>query len=613
MKKLLAFSFILLYVWGGITFAQEIASFKAHTKSYGILDAVFSPNGKNILTSGRDGTAQWWDLAGKNLQTFKTTAETVHSIAVSPDGKSAILGTSDSQIQVWDIASATMKKEWKCKNIPYHLIFSPNGKYLLAVGNYNMIELWENGTWKSLLSLQGRGIQCQEAGFSPDSKSIVTGCGTKLHYWEIPSGKVISTFDDLEFEPANVPKPSGINKALFSKDGKLVLTIYDGDYNAYTGNPRIELWDLTGKRIQKFEKITGGVSAVLSPDQQYVLAGASHYAFKGFDQSNGMINLWNVSEGKLLALVPAHENGIQKITFSPDGKTLMTIGEKDREVKLWDAEKLLATRNQNENKSLNNPTNNSSDNNTEFSMDDFESFVKSANPKYYALIISVQDYQDKAIKDLTNPEKDAEKLSFILQKNYTFDTAETMILKNPKRADIINALDKLSQIITEKDNLLIFYAGHGYWDEKLEQGYWLPSDAQKDYRANWLANSELANYIRGIRTKHTLLVTDACFGGSIFEATRSAFDNAPAHIRNLYERNSRKAMTSGAKEEVPDKSVFTEYLLDALETNEKAFYTASELFNYVLEPVSSNTRNAPQFGIIQNTKHEGGDFIFIKR
>jgi hypothetical protein len=109
------------------------------------------------------------------------------------------------------------------------------------------------------------------------------------------------------------------------------------------------------------------------------------------------------------------------------------------------------------------------------------------------------------------------------------------------------------------------------------------------------------------------LVTDACFGGSIFEATRSAFDNAPSHIRNLYERNSRKAMTSGAKEEVPDKSVFTEYLLDALETNEKDFYTASELFNYVLEPVSSNTRNAPQFGIIQNTKHEGGDFIFIKR
>jgi hypothetical protein len=72
-------------------------------------------------------------------------------------------------------------------------------------------------------------------------------------------------------------------------------------------------------------------------------------------------------------------------------------------------------------------------------------------------------------------------------------------------------------------------------------------------------------------------------------------------------------MTSGMKEEVPDKSVFLEYLVKGLEENKKKYLTAGELFNFIIEPVLSNTKNAPQYGVIRNTKHEGGDFIFVKK
>ena len=76
---------------------------------------------------------------------------------------------------------------------------------------------------------------------------------------------------------------------------------------------------------------------------------------------------------------------------------------------------------------------------------------------------------------------------------------------------------------------------------------------------------------------------------------------------------SRKAMTSGTLEEVPDRSVFLEFLLKRLQVNEKKYLSASELFSSFREAVLNNSPNIPQYGVIQDTGDEGGDFIFVKR
>jgi hypothetical protein len=76
---------------------------------------------------------------------------------------------------------------------------------------------------------------------------------------------------------------------------------------------------------------------------------------------------------------------------------------------------------------------------------------------------------------------------------------------------------------------------------------------------------------------------------------------------------SRKAMTSGTLEEVPDKSVFIEYLMKRLHENEKKYLPAAELFGSLREAVLNNSPNIPQYGVIQDTGDEGGEFIFLKR
>jgi hypothetical protein len=232
--------------------------------------------------------------------------------------------------------------------------------------------------------------------------------------------------------------------------------------------------------------------------------------------------------------------------------------------------------------------------------------------EYYGLIIGIDEYKDPDLVDLDNPVTDATLLYSTLIGNYVFDPENVTLLKDPTRADIIKKLDELSYQLTKNDNLLIFYAGHGYWDSEKETGFWLPADAERYSSVNWIRNSTIQDFVDEINTNHTLLISDACFAGSIFKS-RGAFQDASMGVNRLYSLTSRKAMTSGTLKEVPDRSVFLEYFLKRLLENEKKYISASELFYSFREAILNNSPNTPQYGVIQNTGDEGGDFIFIQR
>lgn len=234
--------------------------------------------------------------------------------------------------------------------------------------------------------------------------------------------------------------------------------------------------------------------------------------------------------------------------------------------------------------------------------------------RYFALIVGVKDYPDSSITSLDYPLQDSQRVYDMLTKTYNFDPANVTYLRNPEQYRIIEALDQLANRIGESDNLLIFYAGHGYWDDKMKQGYWLPSDARKSSRAKWLSNSTIRDYINAIKSRHTLLVADACFSGGIFK-TRTAFENAPKALQELAKLPSRKAMTSGTMKEVPDKSVFVDYLLKRLKDNVDPYVSSEQLFSSMRQAVINNSPNGqiPQFGEIRETGDEGGDFVFMKR
>ncbi|MFT7283093.1 MAG: hypothetical protein ACI9DM_002833, partial [Cyclobacteriaceae bacterium] len=232
---------------------------------------------------------------------------------------------------------------------------------------------------------------------------------------------------------------------------------------------------------------------------------------------------------------------------------------------------------------------------------------------FYALLIGNADYEVDEL-DLDKPVQDAMKLKSVLESQYAFDSENIRILINADRSEIFQELYELRKTLTKNDNLLIFYAGHGFWDKQVKQGYWWPVDVSIENPSNWLSNSDLREQIRGINTAHTLLISDACFSGGIFK-TRGAEDlrKASLDIKLLYRMPSRRAISSGTLSTVPDQSVFFEYLVKYLEQNTQKYLPSTELFTQIRRSVLSNSLTVPQDGVIMNSGDEGGDFIFIKK
>lgn len=239
----------------------------------------------------------------------------------------------------------------------------------------------------------------------------------------------------------------------------------------------------------------------------------------------------------------------------------------------------------------------------------------SGTPKYFSLIIGIEKYQFSShdLPNLDKPVGDATALRNVLVEKYSFSQSNSVLLANPTRADIIKALEDMAKKVTPKDNLLIFYAGHGYWDERIKVGYWLPADSKTADKSSWISNSTIRDYIAGIQSKHTLLISDACFSGSIFKTREVNSEINEWGVAKIYQMPSRKAMTSGTLTTVPDESKFMQYFVKRLGENTAKYLTARQLFYSLEAAVLNNTSTVPQMGVIQDTGDEGGDFVFIKR
>lgn len=239
--------------------------------------------------------------------------------------------------------------------------------------------------------------------------------------------------------------------------------------------------------------------------------------------------------------------------------------------------------------------------------------VSTGDGKFYALLIGVNEYDDPEINALDKPVADARKLGQVLEQYYTFEKENITYLENPTRNEIVDALDLMRKTIGPEDNLLLFYAGHGYWDKETETGYWIPKNGGKTSTADWFRNTTLTDQLRTIKSKHTLLVADACFSGSIFKSRAIFISEDQVAIKKLYNLPSRKAMTSGTLTEVPDRSEFLKYLTKRLADNQEKYLPSAELFSSFRRAVINNSDVIPQYGTMQKVGDEGGDFIFIRR
>ena len=184
--------------------------------------------------------------------------------------------------------------------------------------------------------------------------------------------------------------------------------------------------------------------------------------------------------------------------------------------------------------------------------------------RYHALVIGNNSY--RALPQLVTAQNDAREVAEILESQYGFNVH---LLLDANRSEILMALSRYRWNLTHQDNLLIYYAGHGWLDKEADEGYWLPVNAEEGNMINWISNSSITATLRAIKAKHVLIVADSCYSGKLARGIHTV-DRTAGYISRLSRKRARCVISSGGLEPVIDSggksghSVFASAFLDAL-------------------------------------------------
>jgi uncharacterized caspase-like protein len=242
---------------------------------------------------------------------------------------------------------------------------------------------------------------------------------------------------------------------------------------------------------------------------------------------------------------------------------------------------------------------------------------------YHALVIGNQDY--RSMPDLTTAAADAKEVAAVLKDGFGF---KVTLLSDATRYQVLSELNRLRKKLTDKDNLLIYYAGHGELDEINSRGNWLPVDAEPDNAAQWISNMDLTGILNRTTAKHILVVADSCYAATLTRGALSNLaggmseDNRAEWIKQMMGKRSVTVLSSGGDEPVLDgggtsgHSIFAQALLNVLEENVEVL--AGQSLHIALaakvayRAAEAGLNQTPQYAPIRYSGHAFGDFFFVR-
>ncbi|MBI5566577.1 MAG: WD40 repeat domain-containing protein [Chloroflexi bacterium] len=366
-----------------------------------INQVAFSPIADIVATANDDDTVSLWGMSNPRTPTRLSRVDTDHidgvvSVVFSPDGQTLASVGSKGHIRVWNVADPDSPEPLGAL-LTGHLgsvccvAFSPNGGLLASAGDDGQAILWRPDNSQSPLQRdipdsRFSGRDFWSVAFAPLSARLALGTG---------DGQVLLKDLTDRQSPSNLgitpPGPrSRVTSVALDRAGRLAaaggcgvtdevgacvggeIVLWDvsrpagpiqlGRLEGLSGFPlgmafspdgsqlwvtsqdTVTLWDVTaGRAPDKLRVWTPDeperqvqVGVTLSPDGQTLALG----------HADGTIGLWEVSDPQtptlLSTLFFAHQDQVNSLAFSPDGRTLATGSQEDLAIIVWDVSNLRA-------------------------------------------------------------------------------------------------------------------------------------------------------------------------------------------------------------------------------------------------------------------------------
>lgn len=239
----------------------------------------------------------------------------------------------------------------------------------------------------------------------------------------------------------------------------------------------------------------------------------------------------------------------------------------------------------------------------------------------YALIFATDQYDNW--NDLVNPVFDSRTISEELKKTYGFSVD---MVENATQSEILKKLrDYAEKKYQPLDQLFIFFAGHGTYDQTFGEGFVVTKESllNDEGKTTYLSHNRLRSIINNIPAEHIFLGMDVCFGGTFDQALASSRggeeevykeQNQAEFLTRKLTYKTRRFLTSGGKTYVSDgipgkHSPFAKSFLEALRSRggKDGMLTLPELFTFV-----ERLKIPPRLGEFGDNA-PGSDFIFVAR
>jgi WD40 repeat protein len=281
----------------------------------GVQSVNFSPDGRSVLTTGRDGKVFVSKSEGGFLQAaLLGQRSSVPSASFSPDGRLVITAGDDGSARIWDsdLDASGPGPPGTARDLGSHLLavtavaYSPNGRLVLSAGLDGKAWLWRpDGTAVKLEHSDG----VTSASFSKNGTFVITGSADgAARIWRVSNGALVAV----------LRHGAPVNVARLSPEGRTAVTA------GTDGSAR--LWSVPGAKPLAILRHAKSINDARFDQSGRRLVTASE---------DGTAAVWRVTDGKLLAMLTGHNGAVVAAAFSPNGRHVATASA-DSTARIWD-------------------------------------------------------------------------------------------------------------------------------------------------------------------------------------------------------------------------------------------------------------------------------------